>query len=62
MCPLCRLPPRAKSLRAEELWNVAYHGTAVGNVRSILDCGGLLLPGGCGHLWNYQWSSLLLPR
>ncbi|KAL5490797.1 hypothetical protein EMCRGX_G015981 [Ephydatia muelleri] len=39
------LPPRAKSLRAEELWNVAYHGTAVGNVRSILDCGGLLLPG-----------------
>ena len=26
-------------------WHVAYHGTAVGNVRHILDCGGLLLPG-----------------
>ena len=45
-----RLPPRAESLRAEEEWNVAYHGTAVGNARSILDCGGLLLPGGRGHM------------
>ena len=26
-------------------WHVAYHGTAVGNVRHILDCGGLMLPG-----------------
>ena len=26
-------------------WHVAYHGTAVGNVRNILDCGELMFPG-----------------
>ena len=40
-----RLGPQAEVRNAFTKWHVAYHGTAVGNVRNILDCGDLMLPG-----------------
>ena len=42
-----RLGPQAEVRSASTKGHVAYHGTAVGNVRNILDCGDLMLPGIC---------------
>lgn len=37
--------PQADSHKSFDMWHKAYHGTIPGKVRSILDHGGLLLPG-----------------
>lgn len=44
---LLRTPPRAESLKVNEKWHVAFHGTSVVNVLPILNNGELLLPGTC---------------
>ena len=38
-------PPRARSLQIFEKWAVTYHGIKASNVASVLNEGGLLLPG-----------------
>ena len=39
-------------------WNVAYHGTAISNLESILLAGGLLKPGMCFKVRELQRSKL----
>ncbi|XP_077984630.1 neuralized-like protein 4 [Glandiceps talaboti] len=39
------VPPRAHTMRVFEKWHVAFHGTRDDAVKSILECGDLLMPG-----------------
>ncbi|XP_020912357.1 neuralized-like protein 4 [Exaiptasia diaphana] len=40
-----KITPQAKAHEAPKKWHVAYHGTCSSNVKSILECGQLLIPG-----------------
>ena len=45
LLPRLSFGPQADSHKSFDMWHKAYHGTSPGRVRSILDHGGLLLPG-----------------
>ena len=45
ICLGCRVEARAEVMDVFRQWHVAYHGTTVGNVRHILDCGELMFRG-----------------
>lgn len=62
--PSPRLDARAEALEVFRSWHVAYHGTTAGNVRHILDSGGLLRRGEPGgrvsehNIHVYHWGRL----
>ena len=52
VCFLSRVPPHANAQNTFKEWDVAFHGTAPQNVRSILDTGGLVVHGELKYICN----------